>query len=96
MVPVVSESGKQSESAKQLEVAEQQAKDRFEKRMAELRDTIVVIDKRDAQIRLLAGLPSQDSGVTPVAELPLDGNSKVDRRQGAELLLGLRRPGAAP
>ena len=38
MVPVVSESGKQSESAKQLEAAEQQAKDRFEKRMAELRE----------------------------------------------------------
>jgi hypothetical protein len=38
MVPVVSESGKQSESAKQLEAAEQQAKDRFEKRMTELRE----------------------------------------------------------
>src|SRR6202012_3678258 len=38
MVPVVSESGKQSESAKQLEAAEQQAKERFEKRMTELRE----------------------------------------------------------
>ena len=48
-------------------------------RMAELRDTIVVIDKRDAQIRLLAGLPSQDSGVTPVAELPLDVDRLIAR-----------------
>ena len=30
--------------------------------MAELRDTIVIIDKRDAEIRLLAGLPDPDSG----------------------------------
>ena len=30
--------------------------------MAELRDTIVVIDKRDAQIRLLAGLPEPGLG----------------------------------
>jgi len=36
-VPVVSESGKQSESTKQLAAAEQQAKDRFEKAMTELR-----------------------------------------------------------
>jgi len=48
-------------------------------RMAELRDTIVVIDKRDAQIRLLAGLPSQDSGVTPAAELPLDVDLLIAR-----------------
>jgi murein DD-endopeptidase MepM/ murein hydrolase activator NlpD len=48
-------------------------------RMAELRDTIVVIDKRDAQIRLLAGLPSQDSGVTPAAELPLDVDHLIAR-----------------
>jgi murein DD-endopeptidase MepM/ murein hydrolase activator NlpD len=48
-------------------------------RMAELRDTIVVIDKRDAQIRLLAGLPSQDSGVTPAAELPLDVDRLIAR-----------------
>jgi murein DD-endopeptidase MepM/ murein hydrolase activator NlpD len=48
-------------------------------RMAELRDTIGVIDKRDAQIRLLAGLPSQDSGVTPVAELPLDVDRLIAR-----------------
>ncbi len=34
----VSESGKQSESAKQLAVAEQEAKDRFEKAMTELRE----------------------------------------------------------
>jgi flagellar motor protein MotB len=34
----VSESGKQSESAKQLEVAEKEAKDRFEKAMTELRE----------------------------------------------------------
>jgi murein DD-endopeptidase MepM/ murein hydrolase activator NlpD len=48
-------------------------------RMAELRDTIVVIDKRDAQIRLLAGLPNQDSGVTPAAELPLDVDRLIAR-----------------
>ncbi len=38
MVPLVSESGKQSESAKQLAEAEQQANARFEKRMTELRE----------------------------------------------------------
>ena len=48
-------------------------------RMAELRDTIGVIDKRDSQIRLLAGLPSQDSGVTPAAELPLDVDRLIAR-----------------
>jgi murein DD-endopeptidase MepM/ murein hydrolase activator NlpD len=48
-------------------------------RMAELRDTIGVIDKRDAQIRLLAGLPNQDSGVTPAAELPLDVDRLIAR-----------------
>ena len=37
-LPVVSESGKQSESAKQLAAAEQQAKERFEKAMTELRE----------------------------------------------------------
>jgi hypothetical protein len=37
-VPVVSESGKQSESSKQLAAAEEQAKDRFEKAMTELRE----------------------------------------------------------
>ncbi len=48
-------------------------------RLAELRDTIGVIDKRDAQIRLLAGLPNQDSGVTPAAELPLDVDRLIAR-----------------
>ncbi|HEY5928039.1 MAG TPA: hypothetical protein VIV11_40410, partial [Kofleriaceae bacterium] len=37
-LPVVSESGKQSESAKQLAEAEKQAKERFEKAMTELRE----------------------------------------------------------
>ncbi len=37
-LPVVSESGKQSESAKQLAEAEEKAKQRFEKAMAELRE----------------------------------------------------------
>ena len=37
-LPVVSESGKQSESAKQLAEAEQQAKERFERAMTELRE----------------------------------------------------------
>ena len=48
-------------------------------RMAELRDTLVVIDKRDAQIRLLAGLPSQDSGATPAQQLPLDVDRMIAR-----------------
>jgi hypothetical protein len=37
-MPVVSESGKQSESAKQLAAAEEKAKERFEKAMTELRE----------------------------------------------------------
>src|SRR5271168_3605670 len=40
-------------------------------RMAELRDTIASIDKRNEQIRLLAGLPSPDSPVIP-NQIPLD------------------------
>jgi murein DD-endopeptidase MepM/ murein hydrolase activator NlpD len=48
-------------------------------RMAELRDTIVVIDKRDAQIRLLAGLPSLDSIAAPAMELPLDVDRLIAR-----------------
>jgi murein DD-endopeptidase MepM/ murein hydrolase activator NlpD len=48
-------------------------------RMAELRDTLVVIDKRDAQIRLLAGLPRQDSGAAPAAQLPLDVDRMIAR-----------------
>jgi murein DD-endopeptidase MepM/ murein hydrolase activator NlpD len=48
-------------------------------RMAELRDTLVVIDKRDAQIRLLAGLPSQDSVTAPALELPLDVDRLIAR-----------------
>lgn len=48
-------------------------------RMAELRDTIVAIDKRDQQIRLLAGLPSPDSGATPAPQLPLDVDRLIER-----------------
>jgi murein DD-endopeptidase MepM/ murein hydrolase activator NlpD len=48
-------------------------------RMAELRDTIAVIDKRDEQIRLLAGLPSPDSGAQPTAQLPLDIDRLIER-----------------
>jgi murein DD-endopeptidase MepM/ murein hydrolase activator NlpD len=47
--------------------------------MAELRDTIVTIDKREEQIRLLAGLPSPDSAVTPTAQLPLDIDRLIER-----------------
>jgi hypothetical protein len=46
MVPVVSESGKQSESTKQLAAAEQQAKDRFEKAMTELREGAYAFSQR--------------------------------------------------
>ena len=48
-------------------------------RMAELRDTISVIDKRDVQIRLLAGLPSQDSVAASTMELPLDVDTLIAR-----------------
>src|SRR5215469_17722820 len=46
--------------------------------MAELRDTIAIIDKRDAQIRLLAGLPDPDSGHL-MAQLPLDVDTLISR-----------------
>jgi murein DD-endopeptidase MepM/ murein hydrolase activator NlpD len=47
-------------------------------RMAELRDTIAIIDKRNAQIRLLAGLPNPDSGMV-VAQTPLDVDTLIER-----------------
>jgi murein DD-endopeptidase MepM/ murein hydrolase activator NlpD len=46
--------------------------------MVELRDTIAVIDKRNDEIRLLAGLPTPDSAVT-VAEMPLDVDTLIER-----------------
>lgn len=46
--------------------------------MAELRDTIAIIDKRDAQIRLLAGLPDPDSAVI-VSQIPLDVDTLIER-----------------
>lgn len=46
--------------------------------MAELRDTIVIIDKRNAEIRLLAGLPDPDSGLV-VSQLPLDVDTLIVR-----------------
>lgn len=48
-------------------------------RMVELRDTIAVIDRRDEQIRLLAGLPSPDSAGTRAAQLPLDVDTLIQR-----------------
>jgi murein DD-endopeptidase MepM/ murein hydrolase activator NlpD len=47
-------------------------------RMAELRDTIVIIDKRNEQIRLLAGLPNPDSALV-VAQVPLDVDTLIER-----------------
>lgn len=46
--------------------------------MAELRDTIAIIDKRNEEIRLLAGLPDPDSAVT-VAQMPLDVDTLIER-----------------
>ncbi len=48
-------------------------------RMAELRDTIAAIDKRNEQIRLLAGLPTPDSAVTTAAQIPLDVDTLIER-----------------
>jgi murein DD-endopeptidase MepM/ murein hydrolase activator NlpD len=47
-------------------------------RMAELRDTITSLDKRNERIRLLAGLPNPDSGVVP-EEIPLDVDTLIVR-----------------
>jgi murein DD-endopeptidase MepM/ murein hydrolase activator NlpD len=47
-------------------------------RMAELRDTITSIDKRNEQIRLLAGLPNPDSAMLP-GQLPLDVDTLIIR-----------------
>jgi murein DD-endopeptidase MepM/ murein hydrolase activator NlpD len=46
--------------------------------MAELRDTIAAIDKRNEEIRLLAGLPDQDPGTT-AAQIPLDVDTLIER-----------------
>jgi murein DD-endopeptidase MepM/ murein hydrolase activator NlpD len=46
-------------------------------RMAELRDTIAIIDKRNDDIRLLAGLPDSDTATT-VAQLPLDVDTLIE------------------
>ena len=48
-------------------------------RIAELRDTLAVMDKRDQQIRLLAGIPSPDSLEPPVEQLPLDVDQLIER-----------------
>ena len=45
------------------------------RRVASLRDTLNVIRKREAQIRLLAGLPATDSGVTSTNGLATAGDS---------------------
>src|SRR5688572_4867267 len=45
------------------------------RRVASLRDTLNVIRKREAQIRLLAGLPATDSGVTSTNGLAIAGDS---------------------
>jgi murein DD-endopeptidase MepM/ murein hydrolase activator NlpD len=47
-------------------------------RMAELRDTIASLDKRNERIRLLAGLPNPDSGVVP-EQIPLDVDTLIGR-----------------
>lgn len=47
-------------------------------RMAELRDTIVIIDKRNDEIRLLAGLPDSNTATTAVAQLPLDVDTLIE------------------
>jgi murein DD-endopeptidase MepM/ murein hydrolase activator NlpD len=46
--------------------------------MAELRDTIAIIDKRNDEIRVLAGLPDPDSAAT-VAQIPLDVDTLIER-----------------
>src|SRR5579862_7319265 len=46
--------------------------------MAELRDTIALIDKRNQEIRLLAGLPGPDSAPS-VTLLPLDVDTLIER-----------------
>jgi len=46
--------------------------------MAELRDTIAAIDKRNEEIRLLAGLPDEAPGATAV-QLPLDVDTLIER-----------------
>ena len=47
-------------------------------RMAELRDTIASIDKRNEQIRLLAGLPGPDSAAAQ-SQIPLDVDTLIVR-----------------
>ncbi len=47
-------------------------------RMAELRDTIVSIDKRNEQIRLLAGLPNPNSAAAQ-NQIPLDVDTLIVR-----------------
>jgi murein DD-endopeptidase MepM/ murein hydrolase activator NlpD len=47
-------------------------------RMAELRDTITSLDKRNEKIRLLAGLPNPDSGLVP-EQIPLDVDTLIVR-----------------
>src|SRR4030095_1980354 len=60
------------------------------KRVASLRDTLDVIRKREAQIRLLAGLPAADSAAQPLA-VPGDSSgdslSRGAARQDVETLI---------
>src|SRR6476646_5215384 len=52
------------------------------KRVASLRDTLNVIRKREAQIRLLAGLPATDSGAHAIA-IPGDSSGDSLTRNGS-------------
>ena len=52
------------------------------KRVASLRDTLNVIRKREAQIRLLAGLPATDSGAHAIA-MPGDSSGDSLTRNGS-------------
>ena len=60
------------------------------RRVASLRDTLDVIRKREAQIRLLAGLPSADSGSQAdvlTAALPSDSGGSGEVHQDVETLI---------
>jgi hypothetical protein len=87
-MPIVSESGKQSESAKQLAVAEEQAKERFERAMNELREGAYRFSSRarsQAELIIEELIDPEGETVASIAEVEGDQGA-VALAQSLELI----------
>src|ERR1051325_6114427 len=87
-MPIVSESGKQSESARQLAAAEEQAKERFERAMNELREGAYLFSSRArGQSELIIEELSDPDGETVASIAEVEGDQgAVALAQSLELI----------